>query len=66
MYMPSPWTSRSLDDLLPVRVDESVVKDANRPSHAKSCKNIQDYLRERSDWLLGTLLLGISQDAVRL
>ena len=55
----------SLDDLLPVRVDESVVKDANRPLTQSHAKNIQDYLRERNDWLLGTLLLGISQDAVR-
>ena len=55
---------QELDGLLPQRVDEGMVKDANRrltPSHAKS---IQEYLREREDWLLGAMLLGISSQAV--
>ena len=54
----------TLDGLLPQRVDDNVVKDANRrltPSHAK---NIQDYLDDRGDWLLGALMLGIAHDAV--
>ena len=54
----------TLDGLLPQRVDDSVVKDANRrltPGHAKS---IQMYLDEKDDWLLGALMLGIAPDAV--
>ena len=54
----------TLDKLLPDRVDESVVKDANRPFTASHAKKIQKYLEERDDWLLGTLLLGISLDAL--
>ncbi len=55
----------TLDGLLPERIDEEMVKDVNRrltPSHAK---NIQRYLEsERTNWLLGALLLGIAPDAV--
>lgn len=54
----------TLDDFLPDRVDDSVVKDANRPLTATHAKNIQKYLSDRNDWLLGTLLLGISPQAV--
>ena len=54
----------TLDNLLPERVDESVVKDANRPLTTSHAKNIQKYLEQRDDWLLGSLLLGISPDAV--
>ena len=55
---------QSLNGLLPQRVDESLIKGANRrltPSHAK---NIQEYLRERDNWLLGAMLLGISRTGV--
>ena len=54
----------TLDGLLPQRVEDDVVRDANRrltPSHAK---NIENYLSERDDWLLGSLLLGISPEAI--
>ena len=54
----------TLDGLLPQRVEDNVVRDANRrltPSHAK---NIQGYLEEKDDWLLGALMLGIAPDAV--
>ena len=54
----------TLDGLLPQRIDDSVVREANRrltPSHAR---NIQQYLEDRDDWLLGSLLLGIAPDAV--
>ena len=54
----------TLDGLLPQRIDDSVVRDANRrltPSHAR---DIQQYLEDRPDWLLGALLLGISPDAL--
>ena len=43
----------TLDGLLPQRVEENVIKDANRrltPSHAKA---IQVYLANRPDWVLG-------------
>ncbi len=54
----------TLDGLLPQRVDEDIVKEANRrltPSHAR---NIQSYLSDRSDWLLGSMLLGVAPDAL--
>lgn len=54
----------TLDGLLPQRVDDSMVRDANRrltPSHAR---NIQRYLAEKDDWLLGALMLGIALDAL--
>ena len=54
----------TLDGLLPQRVEDSVVREANRrltPSHAK---NIQRYLEEEDDWLLGAMMLGIAPDAV--
>ncbi len=54
----------TLDGLLPQRIDDSVVREANRrltPSHAR---NIERYLEERDDWLLGALLLGIAPDAL--
>ena len=54
----------TLDGLLPQRIDDSVVREANRrltPSHAR---NIREYLEDRDDWLLGSLLLGIAPDAL--
>ena len=54
----------ALNNRLPDRLDEKVVKDANRqltPSHAR---RIQTYLSERDDWVLSTLMLGVSAEAV--
>ena len=54
----------TLDGLLPQRVEDNVVREANRrltPSHAKT---IQEYLNEKEDWLLGALMLGIAPAAV--
>ena len=54
-----------LDSMLPQRVDEDVVRDANRrltPSHAKQ---IEQYLRIHDDWVLGAILLGIDPDAIQ-
>lgn len=54
----------TLDGLLPQRVDDSVVRHANRrltPGHARK---IQEYLGEEENWLLGSLMLGIAPDAV--
>lgn len=54
----------TLNRLLPDRVDDRIVKDANRPLTASHAKKIQDYLVSRKDWLLGTLLLGITPKAI--
>ena len=54
----------ALNNRLPDRLDEKVVKDANRqltPSHAR---RIQTYLSERDDWVLSTLMLGVPAEAV--
>ena len=54
----------TLDKLLPDRVDDRMVRDANRPLTPSHATDIQKYLEDRDDWLLGALLLGISSDAV--
>ena len=54
----------TLDRFLPDRVDDKIVKDANRPLTASHARKIQDYLTNRKDWLLGTLLLGITPEAI--
>ena len=54
----------TLNKLIPDRIDDKVVKDANRqltPSHAM---RIQKYLDERDDWMIGTLMLGVSPSVV--
>ncbi len=59
-----PLDLETLNRTLPDRVDDRMVRDANRqltPSHAK---DIQKYLESRRDWLLGTLLLGVRPDAI--
>ena len=55
----------TLDGLLPQRVDDEVIKDANRQLTPRHAKNIQEYLRTKGDWLLGGMLLGISPSAVQ-
>ena len=54
----------TLDDLLPDRLDDKVVKGANRPLTPGHAQKIQGYLEERSNWILGPLLLGVPQEAV--
>lgn len=54
----------TLDEALPDRVDDRVIKDANRPLTASHAKKIQEYLEHRPDWLLGTMMLGITPDAI--
>ena len=54
----------TLDEALPDRVDERVIKDANRPLTPSHAKKIQAYLEERPDWLLGTMMLGITPEAI--
>ena len=54
----------TLDGLLPQRVEDTVIREANRrltPSHAR---NIQDYLETSPDWILGAMLLGIAPNAL--
>ncbi|MDE2766139.1 MAG: DGQHR domain-containing protein, partial [Chloroflexota bacterium] len=60
-----PLDLAQLDGVFPPRVDEDVVKDANRrltPSHAKQ---IEWYLDQQPDWVLGGILLGVEREAVR-
>ena len=55
----------TLDKLLPERIDDNMVRDANRPLTASHAREIQKYLADRDDWLLGALLLGVSSTAVQ-
>lgn len=54
----------TLDDLLPQRVEDNVVRDANRRLTVSHARNIQTYLDEEDNWLLGALMLGIAPDKV--
>ena len=57
-------TLPSLNANLPDRIDDRVVREANRqltPSHAR---RILAYLAESDDWVLGALMLGVRADAV--
>ena len=54
----------ALNTMLPDRIDDRVIRDANRqltPSHAR---RIQTYLAERPDWVLSALMLGVPPDMV--
>ena len=54
----------ALNTRLPDRIDDRVVRDANRqltPSHAR---RIQTYLAERDDWVLSALMLGVPPEMV--
>ena len=54
----------ALNTMLPDRIDDRVVRDANRqltPSHAR---RIQTYLAERPDWVLSALMLGVPPEMV--
>ncbi|MDP2326480.1 MAG: DNA sulfur modification protein DndB [Dehalococcoidia bacterium] len=53
-----------LDGLLPQRVDEDVIRDANRRLLASHAKKIEEYLLDRDDWVLGSILLGVAPEAV--
>ena len=55
----------TLNTRLPDRVDDRVVKDANRPLTPSHARRIQAYLAERGDWLLSALMLGVPSEAVR-
>ena len=54
----------ALNTMLPDRIDDRVIRDANRqltPSHAR---RIQTYLAERPDWVLSALMLGVPPEMV--
>lgn len=57
-------TLETLDGLLPQRVEDDVVREANRRLTSGHARNIQAYLDEKEDWMLGSMMLGIAQDAV--
>lgn len=59
-----PMDLETLNRKLPDRVDDRMVRDANRPLTPRHAKDIQKYLEDRPDWLLGTLLLGVRPDAI--
>ena len=59
-----PLDLETLEKTLPDRVDDRVVKEANRPLTPGHAKEIQEYLESRRDWLLGTLLIGVRPDAI--
>ena len=59
-----PLDLETLNRTLPNRVDDRVIRDANRPLTQRHAKDIQEYLENRRDWLLGTLLLGVHPDAI--
>lgn len=61
-----PLDLPTLDRLMPDRVDERIrqAEGANRPLTISHAEKIQDYLEKEDRWLFGTLLLGISPDAV--
>ena len=52
------------DGTLPQRVGDAMIREANRkltPSHAR---NIQEYLLNEDEWMLGALMLGVAPDAI--
>ena len=51
-----------LNRLLPERVEEHIVKDANRPLNQNHAQGIRDYLLRDRTWLLGAVLLGTAPD----
>lgn len=53
-----------LNQLFPDRVDDRVVIDANRPLTPGHAKDIQDYLEKKSNWVLGTFMLGVDPEVI--
>lgn len=53
-----------LNQLFPERVDDRVVSEANRQLTPVHAKRIQDYLEKRTDWVLGTFMLGIDPEVI--
>lgn len=53
-----------LNRLFPERVDDRMVSEANRQLTATHAKGIQDYLEKRSDWVLGTFMLGVKPEVI--
>ena len=55
----------SLDRLFPDRVDENLIREANRRLTPKHAQDIQNYLEKQEKWLLGTLMVGVNPDAIK-
>ena len=53
-----------LNRLFPERVDDRVVSEANRQLTPIHAKRIQGYLEKRTDWVLGTFMLGVDPEVV--
>lgn len=54
----------TLDGLLPDRVDENMIREANRRLSPKHAQDIQNYLEKQDKWLLGTLLVAVDPEAI--
>ena len=53
-----------LNRLFPERVDDRVVSEANRQLTPIHAKRIQGYLEKRTDWVLGTFMLGVDPEVI--
>ena len=53
-----------LNQLFPERVDDRMVSEANRPLTTAHAKRIQDYLEKRTNWVLGTFMLGVKPEVI--
>ena len=49
-----------VDRLLPDRVDETIIREANRRLTPRHAMAIQEYLEKQEQWLMGTLLMGVA------
>ena len=57
-------TCGEVDSKLAVRTDPEVIREANRRYDAKHARTIQHYLNDKSQWVLGALLLAIDDECV--
>ena len=59
-------TLGDVDDILPTRAPEDLntIKGVNRALTLSHAKNIQDYLQENPDWVLGSIILAAPPEAV--
>ena len=58
-------TVGEIDGFLPERVDDNVIRDANRRLTPRHARDIEEYLQSNpNSWVLGALMLGVASDAV--
>ncbi len=62
-YVCSP-TLADMIRIIPERVNPDVIQDANRRLYLPHGKAFGDYLLERDDWVCGSLMAGVTEDAV--